>query len=156
MPSIFPLGERLRLAPQLRPACVFFTRCFCSSLIRPRTRGFRVGALIPHTCVRAMANSLFVLQLVLPAPAERWLPPNITDKQAREAWFGFSASWREQLVISVFKKGLPTLTSPLIGQQLVAFLATALEAAHGISTHMITSPIVKTALINICEQKIIR
>ena len=42
-----------------------------------------------------MANSLFVLQLVLPAPAERWLPPNITDKQAREAWFGFSAVWRK-------------------------------------------------------------
>lgn len=53
-------------------------------------------------------------------------------------------------------KGQPTLTSPLIGQQLVAFLATALKAAHCIPTHMITSPIVKAALINICEQKIIK
>lgn len=48
---------------------------------------------------------------------------------------------------------LPTLTSPLIGQQLVAFLATALEAAHCISTHMIASPVVEAALVNIYQQK---
>lgn len=51
-------------------------------------------------------------------------------------------------------KYLPTLTRPLIGQQLVPFLATALKAAHCISTHVITSPIVKAALIYICEKKI--
>lgn len=45
------------------------------------------------------------------------------------------------------------MTSSLIGQQLVAFLAAALKAAHCVSTHMITPPIVKTALINVCEQK---
>lgn len=50
-------------------------------------------------------------------------------------------------------KGLPTLTSSLIGQQLVAFLAAALKASHRVSTHMITSPIVKTALINICGKR---
>lgn len=55
-----------------------------------------------------------------------------------------------------YLKGQPTLTSPLIGQQLVAFLAAALKAAHRISTHMVTSPIVKAALVNICEQKIIK
>lgn len=47
------------------------------------------------------------------------------------------------------------MTSPLIGQQLVAFLAAALKAAHCVSTHMITPPIVETALVNVWEQKII-
>lgn len=37
----------------------------------------------PHL-LSAMANSVFVLRLVPPAPAERWLPPSITGKQARE------------------------------------------------------------------------
>lgn len=51
---------------------------------------------------------------------------------------------------------LPTLTRSLVGQQLVAFLAAALKAAHCVSTHVIAPPIVKTALINVCEQKIIK
>lgn len=48
---------------------------------------------------------------------------------------------------------LPTLTSSLVGQQLVAFLAAALKAAHSVSAHMITPPIVETTLINVWEQK---
>lgn len=31
-----------------------------------------------------MAKSLFVLLRVLPAPAEWWLPPNVSEKQATE------------------------------------------------------------------------
>lgn len=47
---------------------------------------------------------------------------------------------------------LPTLASPFIGQQLVAFLAAALEAAHRVSAHMITPPVVQTALIDVCGE----
>lgn len=46
------------------------------------------------------------------------------------------------------------MTRSLVGQQLVAFLAAALEAAHRVSTHVITPPVVETALVNVCGQKI--
>lgn len=45
--------------------------------------------------------------------------------------------------------GIPTLTSPLVGQQLVAFFAAALEAAHRIPTHVIAPAVVEAALVNI-------
>lgn len=49
-----------------------------------------------------------------------------------------------------------TLTSPLIGQQFVTLLAAALEAAHSVPTHVVTPPVVETALVNVCGQKNIR
>lgn len=125
-----------------------------------------------------------------PVPAERWLPPSITGKQAREVlvWLlcklegaYLRVSGRTSLFtvkqckndypcfvspclqgISVWckwwnlhQKELRTLTGPLIGQQLVAFLAAALKTAHRVSTHMITSTIVEAALVNICGQRFI-
>lgn len=44
---------------------------------------------------------------------------------------------------------IPTLTSPLVGQQLVAFFAAALEAAHRIPTHVIAAAVVEAALVNV-------
>ena len=45
------------------------------------------------------------------------------------------------------------MACPLIGQQLVALLAAALEAAHCVPTYVITPPVVQATLINICGQK---
>lgn len=47
----------------------------------------------------------------------------------------------------------PTLTRPLIGQKLVAFLAAALEASHRISTHVIAAAVVEAALVDIFKQR---
>lgn len=55
-----------------------------------------------------------------------------------------------EVVTGAVKRALvDVLTRSLVGQQLVAFLAAALEAADCVSTHMIAAPIVKTALINV-------
>lgn len=53
-------------------------------------------------------------------------------------------------VVKPASEELRTLTGPLVGQQLVAFLAAALETAHRVSTHMITSAVVEAALVDIC------
>lgn len=55
-----------------------------------------------------------------------------------------------EVVTGAIKRALvDVLTSSLIGQQLVAFLAAALKAAHCVSAHVITPPIVETALIDV-------
>jgi len=41
------------------------------------------------------------------------------------------------------------LARPLIGQKFVSFLAAALEAAHRVSTHMVTPSVVHAAFINV-------
>lgn len=41
------------------------------------------------------------------------------------------------------------LACPLIGQQLVALLAAALEAAHCVPTYVITPPVVQATLVNV-------
>lgn len=112
----------------------------------------------------------------VPTPAEPWPPPNTRDKQVREAGLASLEAEKGKYFfclevvngllflhmfpyhLSLFNlhaKGqetlLPTLTSPLIGQQLVAFLAAALKAAHCVSTHVVTSAVVETTLINICK-----
>lgn len=40
-----------------------------------------------------------------------------------------------------------TLATPLVDEQLVAFLAAAFEAANRVSTHVVTAPVVQAALI---------
>lgn len=77
MSSGFVLRERL--APERHPDV--------SAAAHLGSRGLRVAALTPHTCV----NSLFALQPVLPAPAGQRLPSNETDRPAGGACFGSSA-----------------------------------------------------------------
>lgn len=57
--------------------------------------------------------------------------------------------WTARLVDGL---GPLTLTSPFIGQQLVAFLAAALKAADRVPTHVVTSPVVQTAFVDVWEQ----
>ena len=47
-------------------------------------------------------------------------------------------------------RGRLTLACPLIGQQLVALPAAALEAAHGVPAEVVTAPVVDQALIDVC------
>lgn len=43
-----------------------------------------------------------------------------------------------------------TLARPLVGQQLVALPAAALEAAHGVAAEVVTAPVVGQALVDVC------
>lgn len=56
------------------------------------------------------------------------------------------------LNVLTYLGGIPTLTSPLVGQQLVAFFAAALEAAHRIPAHVIATAVVEAALVNIFKK----
>lgn len=47
--------------------------------------------------------------------------------------------------------GRLTLARPLIGQQLVALPAAALEAAHGVPAEVVAAPVVDQALIDVCR-----
>ena len=47
-------------------------------------------------------------------------------------------------------RGRLTLARPLIGQQLVALPAAALEAAHGVPAEVVAAPVVDQALIDVC------
>lgn len=42
---------------------------------------------------------------------------------------------------------LLTLAAPLIDEELVALLAAALEAAHGVAANVVTAPVVQAALV---------
>lgn len=59
------------------------------------------------------------------------------------AGYMFSFHWMSILI------GWPTLARPLIGQEFVSFLAAALEAADGVSAHVITATVVHATFINV-------
>lgn len=59
----------------------------------------------------------------------------------------------ESINVVTYLGGIPTLTSPLVGQQLVAFFAAALEAAHRIPTHVIAAAVIEAALVDVFRQR---
>lgn len=48
------------------------------------------------------------------------------------------------------------MAGPLVGQQLVALLAAALEAAHRVPTNVVTPAVVEAALVDVCGQRVMR
>lgn len=58
-------------------------------------------------------------------------------------------------VLAILKREPPTLAGPLVGQQLVALLAAALEASHRVPAHVVTSAVVEAALVDVCGQRVI-
>lgn len=148
MSSVFPLRERV--APQLHP--------HVSAVAHLRTRGLRVAALIPHTCVQPWWT-LYLLcsqsfQLLLGSGYHQIKQTDQPEEPALAPLHAETSIPLTQTInVWMYLGGKPTLTRPLIGQKLVAFFAAALEASHRISTHVIAAAVVEAALVDIFKQK---